>query len=216
MSNKKIVLYVDEEEEDLFTYKDELQQLFGEGIEVEGERPKPDLAQMADYIANYEGLVSLFLDERLNETGDVDYLGIDLAERVRALKPNLSIYILTNYENDSDMSTLKFTVEDIIGKGKLVEDTEEYKKTIAARARRRINTFEQIISDRGKRFEELLRKSSDVGLSEEELQEYKELDFARSCEIEAGEAIWAEELRKELDEKEKQLEDIRRRLESME
>ena len=131
-----------------------------------------------------EKRVLWFIDEKLKETGVASYFGIELAQYIRGIDQKLPIYILTNYPNAVASSGL-WSVEDIVDKGNL-DDSQE-SQILKARLIRRIDVYEDILLDRQKRFQELLRKSLKDELTRDEIAEFDELQLTRTSPILAEE-----------------------------
>ena len=92
----------------------------------------------------------------------------------------IPIYILTNFADEEDeFAGGKWSVEYIIPKEGLSD--EEGARTAKARILRHIDVYEDILDERAKRFNELLRKSLNDDLDEAELQELEELQVERAA-----------------------------------
>ncbi len=209
IGRKKVVLWIDEEQRSLDTYTPFLKECFGDEVAVLPEIPKDELSEMLTVISSQPDLIAIVLDQRLKTTGKTKYTGIELAEAIRSIDTKIPVYMLTNYP--AEIGDLDYQVEYILEKDHLYE--EAYLKTITARVRRHADIYQDIVSEREKRFNELLRKTIDSSLTEEEQKEFKELDFWRNKSIYAEEESWAEDLKKNLDKNQVILEELRKQLE---
>lgn len=172
---KSTILYIDEEEKALKAYGRRLKEIAGDDIEVDAIMPCPSLDEMAANIATYENLASIIIDNRLSAAGTADYLGIELARRIRQVDDLIPIYILTN--NTNDVSEDLGNVEDVLSKGDLSKP--KHRETIALRLKRRIGKYQQILGDREKTFERLLRRRYEGNLTDDEQKELSELSYQR-------------------------------------
>lgn len=211
MVDRKVVLWIDEEQMALDTYAPFLEECFGGEVIVLPEMPENDLSTMLDRIFHEQNLISIIIDQRLKSTGRATYTGIELAEAVRRLDKKIPIYILTNYAED--IGDLDYQVEDILEKDHLHEDS--YQRKVAARVRRHADVFDDIVSSRERRFDELLCKSLHSRLSAEEQDQFEKLDFWRNNALFAKEDPSAEKLKQELDKQLKELDELRQEIESL-
>lgn len=179
MNKKGIVWFIDENEDELATCGEILEIIFSNEAVVRLVEPKPSKEEMK-FIVDDPLTISIIIDERLKDTGIANYLGIDLARYFRALNNKLPIYILTNHPNDEDdLSPGEWSIESIIGKKDLYDKLD----TIKARMLRRILTYNDYLDKREKRFTDLLRRSISETISEDEMAEFKELQYIRSASI---------------------------------
>lgn len=210
MSEKKIVMWIDEEPDALSTFTVFLQECFGDEIIVVPEMPEEELEEMVNRVINQQHLAALVVDQRLKTTGLAKYTGIELIDKIRGLLPILPIYILTNHQED--IGDLDYQVEYVLEKDELYDDA--YIKTLQARVRRHLNVHDVIMSEQEKRFDELLRISLERELTSEERIEYEELDFRRSKSVLADESGWADELKEKLNHQSALLDRLREDIES--
>lgn len=206
------ILWADEEQSVFDTFLKYLEECFGDQIEVLPEIPLPKIEAMLERISTDSSLIALILDQRLKAKGTVGYTGIELADAVRRYNTKIPLYILTNWYEDPDLQSGDYLVEDIFDKKQMMNP--EYRRKIAARVRRHTGTYLDILSDREKRFEELLRKSIESELSDDERTEFGHLSFWRDKSMLADEEPWAHELQQKLDEQQKLLEDLQEKTES--
>lgn len=198
------VLYIEDEDGAKKTYLSSLQRTFGKEYEIVAPDIQPDIAGMLESILNYQGLVSLVIDERLTVTGIANYQGTDLADAIREIDKKIPIYILTSYAKDVDQ--IHGSIEFVIDKD-IMSDLKKRDK-LASRIRRHLATYKDIKSDREKRFDELLRKSMGGGLAEEEIKEFEDLNFLRAKPILIEEQVNAEKMRMENNKQEDLLKQI--------
>ena len=210
MTEKKVVLWIDEEQMALDTWTNTFEDVFGEEFQVISEIPLSEMKSMVERIQGEHNLAALILDQRLKETGVASYTGMELAEAVRQFDPKIPIYILTNHIND--IGDQDYLVEYVLEKDNMVD--EAYLQKISARVRRHADIYIDIISDRERQFDELLRKSIDTELTEEELEEFKKLHFWRSKAVFADEESWSMELKKSLDEQQELLAELNQEIEA--
>lgn len=180
-----VVWLIDEDEHQLRTYRAMLEKAIpSEGnIEVKGIKAYP---KKVDYleVLNDPRTASIIIDQRLKETGEADYTGIELAQFLRSINDKLPIYILTNYPED-EMANGDWSVEDVISKEEIGK--KDRQQVIVARLLRRISVHQVILGEREQRFRALLKKSLDSELNEKEQDELNELRFARISAIAASE-----------------------------
>ncbi|MFN8453313.1 MAG: hypothetical protein U0401_01355 [Anaerolineae bacterium] len=184
----KIIWLIDENENQLRTYIRKLKRLMPDSITI--RQIFPPYRQKEEYISilNDPSTSCIILDQRLKDTGIATYTGIELAQYLRGVNKKLPIYILTNFaEAEDEFIGGKWSVEDIIPKDAL--NDEEQLITITARILRRIDIHEDILAERTRRFDELLKKSMKDELSEAELQELKALQFERIAPTLADEIV---------------------------
>ncbi|MFT5622305.1 MAG: CheY-like chemotaxis protein [Bacteroidia bacterium] len=203
----KTVLYIDDRPDSRNTYSEDLSEIFGSSVKILAIAPLGTLSEMLSVVINQSQLVSLVLDQRLYESGDTDYTGLNLAALVRSSLPKLPIYILTNWTDKLDDA---YHVEYVFEKEKISED--EYKKEATARVRRHINVFEDIIDEREDRFAELLPKYLGKQLSADEVAEFLKLKAVRIKPY-SHEFDEDDELRAKLDQQAAVLGDILKELE---
>ena len=189
--NDKVIWLIDENETELRTFQRELANRLGGNVKVEATAP---YSKMQDYVKKAlsdEKTVGIIIDQRLKNTGKAHYNGTELAEYLRGINPKLPIYILTNYPADL-CSDEESNVEYILGKEDFKNDAKA--NTIAARILRHIDTYTDILSERGQRFKELLEKSMKHKLARDEYDELEKLKYIRLSPILAGELEKAQKL----------------------
>ena len=114
MSEKSIIKFVDDDAEDAKLYKQKLE-LYGDLL-VELVDPT-EFPAVSDYDRIlFDETKALVIDQRIAEYSGVPYNGLDVAEFLRSLNPMISIFILTNYESETEDLSLGWSVEYIIPK----------------------------------------------------------------------------------------------------
>lgn len=204
----EIIVFIDDEKTSRLLYSAALQDIYGEEYEVVAIPPDTTIAEMFTTLEKYESVVSIVIDEKLHVEVGTDYKGSELVEAIRITDNKLPLYILT-----SEMGLIEppfGSVEYIIDKSKIEE--KAYKTQLTLLMRRHINSFNEIKGWRAVRFDELLQKSVENGLTPEEQKEYSELDTLRIRQALANEPIVPAG---ELDERERMLEEIENRLKAL-
>lgn len=204
----EIVIFIDDEETSRTMYSAALQDIYGDEYEVVAIAPETDIPAMTRTLERYERVVSIVIDEKLHVGVGTDYKGSQLVEAIRTTDKKLPLYSLT-----SEMGLIEppfGSVEYIIDKSKI--EIESYQSQLALLMRRHINSFNEIQNQRTQRFDELLKKSVETGLSAEEQNEYAELDFYRIRQALANEPVVAAG---ELEERERLLEEIEKQLQDL-
>ena len=176
--NKHIIWLIDDDEEELTAYGDELKLDMSQEIQIKAILPYPRKIDYVSTLLEDPDTACIIIDQKLKEKGDATYTGIELAQYLRRIKKKIPIYILTNFPHDQDeFAGGEWSVDDIISKGSLSD--EEGAQTAKARILRHIDVYEDILDERAKRFNELLKKSLDDSLNEAELDELAELQAER-------------------------------------
>jgi FixJ family two-component response regulator len=189
----KIVKLVEDSHEDADLYG-QLLEAAGE-INIEYVPARPGVADYADVAADPE-TGAVIIDERLSEFAGVDYTGLEVADFLRTLRPELPIYILTNYANDIPDDQGE-SVEFIIDK----KTVRKAAKVYVVRILRAMQQYEAALMEQQRRLKELIDRKLADELSEEEEAELQQLratierPFALA-EIEQGRQ-WHEELRQQ-------------------
>lgn len=173
--------FIDENENQLRTYTRKLTRMMQpEGIQIKPIFPPYRTKEEYISVLNDPETVCIVIDQRLKDTGEATYTGIELAQYLRGINKKLPIYILTNFAGEKEeFAGGEWSVEDIIQKDTLNDEKQAF--IIKARILRHINIYEDILNERAKRFNELLRKSLYEELDELELQELEELQFERTA-----------------------------------
>lgn len=183
---KKIIWLIDENENELRTYTRKLKRMMPDSVQINPVYPPYRKKEEYVSVLDDPNTACIVIDQRLKDTGVATYTGIELAQYLRGINKKVPIYILTNFAHaDDEFASGKWSVEDIIAKDEL--NDEEQSRIIKARVLRHIDVYEDILNERAKRFNELLRKSLSDSLDEAELKELEELQFERTAATLANE-----------------------------
>lgn len=202
------VIYIDEEPKALRLNSRALQRCVGDEAEVIGVEPVMGIGEMLEKIFSFQNLSAVIIDQKLKAAGTADYFGTELAAAIRGINQKLPVYILTNYAQDLD--GYDGNIEYVLSKDDLA--IEDKKNAIAKRLRRHLNVFNDLVTEREERFEQLLRKSHSKPLSEDEKLEYQELSFYREKQFLAAELLDSAALNRQLETVEEKLTQIMRKL----
>ena len=176
--NKHIIWLIDDDEEELTAYGDELKLDMSQEIQIKAILPYPRKIDYVSTLLEDPDTACIIIDQKLKEKGDATYTGIELAQYLRRIKKKIPIYILTNFTHDQDeFAGGEWSVDDIISKESFSD--EEGAQTAKARIVRHMKVYGDILDERAKRFNELLKKSLDDSLNEAELDELAELQAER-------------------------------------
>ncbi|ONG05075.1 hypothetical protein BXT92_23220 [Klebsiella pneumoniae] len=204
------VIYIDDDKQAQETYKDPLQELFGEEFELLDIEPKFELSDMITTLQSYNNIVAYILDEKLNQLGKAGYLGQELAKAIRDLNPKVPIYIFTAFKDEFDSTYGPAEIEYVIAKDELSDD--EMQKSLSSKIRRHHNVFSDVLSQRAKRLDELLVKYLDKNISPQETEEMNQLNLIRTKSIDLEESTVLPVLKEKIDETSKRLDEIERLL----
>jgi len=203
-----VLIYIDEEPRARSLYSRRLGRAVGDEVTVVAVEPDETLHEMLDKVEQNCDVVSIVIDQNLFANGVAQYLGTQLAEKLRLSDSLMPIYILTNHAEAVDPYI--GSIEYVISKGSLEDQVKL--DAIGARMRRHINIFKQILLEREVRFEQLLRKQFDSGLDESELTEFAVLKYGRERKDMAVNGLASSEVSKKLDEAEELIRAIEVRL----
>lgn len=204
------VIYIDDDKEAQATYKDPLQELFGDDFELLDIEPKFQINDMLTTLQNYNNVVAYILDEKLNVLGQTNYLGQELAKAIRDLNPKVPIYIFTAFKDEFDSTYGPAEIEYVIAKDELSND--EMQRSLSSKIRRHHNVFSDVLSERAKRLDELLIKFLDETISQEETEEMNQLNLLRTKSIELEESSMVPTLKEKIHETSQRLDEIERLL----
>ena len=189
----KVVKLIEDSHEDADLYK-QLLEAAGR-IKIEYVPARPGVDDYADLAADPE-TGAVMIDERLGEFAGVDYTGLQVADFLRTLRPELPIYILTNYANEiaDDQGQ---SVEFIIDK----KTVRKAAKVYVARILRAMQQYEAALMKQQRRLKELIDRKLAGELNEEEETELRQLRAAIERPFAPGEIEherrWDEELRQQ-------------------
>ena len=190
--NKHIIWLIDDKEEQLTTYSNELKLNMPQRIQIKAILPYPREIDYISPLLENPDTACIIIDQKLKETGITTYTGIELAQYLRRINKKIPIYILTNFPDEQDQfAGGEWSIEYIISKESFSDEAGA--QTAKARILRHLDVYGDILDRRAKRFNELLRKSLDDSLDEAELEELAELQFERTAPTLAKEV---EELQK--------------------
>ena len=168
MEEKQIVWFV----EDSPQSAEEYQELLGhaDAFEFIHILPRPSVDDYGDIVAHPRTGV-IVIDQKLAPESGVPYTGLNLADYLRILRPNLPIFILTSVTRDIEsVESEGHSVEAIIKKGSVWSSSEVY----IARFSRSAKRYDESLSEMQHRMKELIDKL-DNGLTEVEQQELEAL-----------------------------------------
>jgi ERCC4-related helicase len=204
------VIYIDDDKEAQATYKDPLQDLFGDDFELLDLEPKFELNDMLKTLLNYNNVVAYILDEKLNALGQTNYLGQELAKAIRDLNPKVPIYIFTAFKDEFDSTYGPAEIEYVISKDELSNDAMQI--SLSSKIRRHHNVFSDVLSERAKRLDELLIKLLGESITPEETEELNQLNLLRTKSIELEESSIVPNLKEKVQETSQRLDEIERLL----
>lgn len=213
--DKRIIWLIDENQNELKTYSQVLRKLMPESVEIKAILPYSNKQDYVSPILTNPNTASIIIDQKLKDTGVADYVGIELAKFFRSINPKLPIYILTNFASEKEeFAGDEWSVEDIIDKSDFSNDEEL--TTLKAKILRRINVYDDILEERERRFNDLLRKSLKEELTPQEHKEFAELEFHRSSATLAGELQQLQQLEKIVEKHKKLMEKFKQASDSEE
>ncbi|PMK99875.1 hypothetical protein BCT90_02915 [Vibrio lentus] len=204
------IIFIDDQEKVLKTYARRLTRLFKEVAEVVPLLPSRTVPEMLTVVSEVENVIAYIIDENLKHSHKAKYQGIELIKSIRDLDPKVPIYILTS--DTSWVNPLLGDIEFVIDKVDL--NKPENKDDFAKKFFRHIDTYKDIKSERAKRFDVLLAKSLMESLTDEERNEYNELNVLRSKSL-LDEAIISDRDVEELNIKSKQLSELQEEIQRL-
>jgi FixJ family two-component response regulator len=178
MSDKaSIVWLIDDDENDAEEYERFLE-LSGE-LEIVFVQPRPSLSDYVDLITNPD-TAAFIIDQRLSDSANAPYEGLDLADYLRTLRPELPIYILTNYADDT-MEGKGQSADAIIKKG----NVRDYTEVTIARILRSVKRYEEALTEKQYRLKTLIDHKITNQLTDVEEKELESLraDIERSFDL---------------------------------
>lgn len=199
------VVYIDEDVNSRRVFGGIIEQNLSEEVDFFAIEPSNTVQAMLEKLEKMPGrLVSVVIDERLYATGTADFTGSDFVEAYRQFDDKLPIYILTNHPGDID--EWFSGVEYILSKSDVADDHTAPK--IFSRILRHINVYITICDQRNHRFRQLIGKSIDEILTEDEAKELDELRRWRVMGALSVEQPFASHLKGKLDKKQQILDEI--------
>ena len=178
MTDTTLVTLIDDNAEDLELYGRLLEQQGS--FKISGINPR-DRNSIESYtnLASIGEVDAVVIDQRLDELTGVGYDGIGVADYLRSLRPELPIYILTQYSDD--LGSRAMAVESIISKKEFNNSPDVFAHRILRAARR----YKDALSEKHQRFLELIDMKTKGDINPDFA---KELDQLRA-EIERVETI---------------------------
>ncbi len=169
MTSKHTIWIVDEDETQLETHYNVLSMVMP-GVEVRKFLAPPKKSDFLR-ILDDSSTVCLLLDQKLKETGVADYTGIELAQYVNSVNGRLPVFILTNFPDEwHEFEKDSKAVEDILDKAHVRLSSENLKRMVS-KILRRVNVYLLLRSEQAQRTNELIKKSFQGPLSEDEARE---------------------------------------------
>lgn len=206
----KNVIYIDDDNQAQETYIEPLQDMFGDEFNLIAIEPKFKLEEMMLHLNGFNNVVAYILDEKLNQLGKADYLGQTLAKEIRDINAKIPIYIFTAYKDEFDSTYGPAEIEYVLAKEELSSD--EMRNSLSAKLRRHHNVFNDLLSQRAQRLDELLKKYLNSTLTDAESEELQSLNSLRSKSIDLQESSIVEILQSSIDETDDKLAEIERLL----
>ena len=206
---EQIVWLVDENKSELKLSGKRIKKILPKGAIL--ETIHPPLRAMSEYIPIIEDIrtICIILDQKLKNTGYANYTGIELALYLREQNPIIPIFILTNYPDD--ITANGWGVEDVLQKDDFYSQVEDETGSHILRERlsRRIAAYTNVINQTETRFSELLLKSIENDLSDDEREEFEALGFFRTKPTMTRELEQLAELEKIVDQHKRFLDEFR-------
>jgi CheY-like chemotaxis protein len=149
MSERATIALIDDNKEDIEVYGRLLEQQGN--FDIIGIDPKKvgKLENLTD-LASMGKVDAIVVDQRLDELSGVGYDGIDVADFLRSLRPEIPIYILTQYHDD--LGSRAMTVESIVDKKEFNHTPDVYAHRILRAAQR----YKEALSEKQRRIIELV------------------------------------------------------------
>jgi len=205
------VIYIDDREDSRKMLISYLQQAFGDEAKVSAVGPKPTIQETVKSLSENWKIGSIIADERLNESGEADFTGQELCVALREVYPKLPIYILTAYPDS--VSNKQYTIESILSKDQLKNKDGDDFRQFSIYARRYLGTFDDIMSERGEEYTNLLRKKIAGTIDEQGKERLLKIETELVKPV-AYEEVVDSKLTEKLDKQEKLIEEIRKMLEN--
>lgn len=198
MTGKSLIKFIDDDLEDLKLYKRRLEIDGSLMVELVDPRKFPSVSDYDKIL--FDETKAIIIDQRIAEFSGVPYDGLEIAEFLRSLNPMIPIFVLTNYEKETDESALGWSVEYVIPKSKF--KTKEQVQIHIKRILRAIGRYEDALSEKTRIFEGLIDKKVSGSISRQEEKKLREIrsEFERIFSIrEAKELEKIEKTEKELE-----------------
>ncbi|WP_241172995.1 hypothetical protein [Serratia marcescens] len=207
---KDKIVFINDQERVRNLYGSRLQRLFGDIVDVVALEPKSTTEDMLSELISIKNIVAYIIDENLTYSGKANYQGVGLIKRIREIDQKIPIYILTSNTSlvDVKLGDIEFVID------KVDFSQEENKNKFLQRFLRHLSTYKDIKTQQAKRFDELLIKSLDNPLSEEEKDEFNGLNAIRSKTL-IDEGCISEKDLESLQEQNKKLSEIENKLKEL-
>lgn len=196
MDKQKVVWLIEDDPEQADQFARLLQRASDGDLVVEFVPVRPQLTDYVDLLTD-ERTGAVILDQRLSEQSGVSYQGIELAEFLRVLRPELPIFILTQHADDDLLHQKEESVEFVIDKEDLTS-LNHVPKVHVARILRAMGYYEEALNAKQRRLKELIDRKLSEQLDEAELAELEALraDIERPTEAQMNrqEAAWEAKL----------------------
>lgn len=171
---KHTIAYIDEDQKDVTRFQRRVHKTF----DVLGFMPRPDLDDFVIELLT-SGAKAFVVDFRLsvyreNVEGHISYNGAELVERILSIRKGFPCFVLTSFDDEAiqEIGDVNYVYpkEIVIGNKKIGQ------VTLAEKIRVQIEHYESNVIKNSNRFYELVEKSEDNSLSEEEENELLKLD----------------------------------------
>ncbi|MCS0362989.1 response regulator [Vibrio diabolicus] len=172
---KRTVLYIDDELASREVFSDVLEDLYNDRFTIQCIEPEQELQDMIEVIGKVPNLTSIIIDERLSISARTNYKGSELSEELRNIYEIIPIYILTSHP--SSLEPICGSVEYVLDKGQL--ETEDYKSHVKNLLSRHVANTDILVTEKRKKYDQLLAKSMSHPLTEDELKELESLELFR-------------------------------------
>lgn len=195
MIDPKIVWLIEDDEQQADQYGRLLEQASDGELHIKFVPVRRNIADYAD-LMNDPQTGAIILDQRLSEQGGVNYEGIEVAEFLRTLKPELPVFILTQHGPDDLLQLKAEAAEYVIDKDDIAK-RDHTPQVHAIRILRSMGKYEVALNAKQRRLKELIDRKLSFGLNEAETAELTSLraDIERPSEslITQQEANWAKD-----------------------
>jgi DNA-binding NarL/FixJ family response regulator len=173
----RVIWLIEDDENDAEEYKRFLEQ--SGQLKIVFESPRPAVIDYAELLTDPD-TVAFIIDQRLSDFANAPYEGLDLADYLRTLRPELPIFILTNYAGNDELESKGQSADSIIKKEILRDHTD----VVVARILRSIQRYEAALTEKQQRLKTLIDRKIAQGLTEAEEQELQSLreDIERPLE----------------------------------
>lgn len=196
-----IIYFLDEEESQQFLLRTSLMALFGKTHQIE---LLPVLPEMQDYLMLLDtgNVTAVFIDQQLDQTGVITgFTGVQLAEFLRRHFPSMPIYVVTGHKVDSGelVSEKAGSTDAVVSKTQLTIGSQQ-SLILKQQLLRDFGRYDEALTDRQRRFRELLAKSVQSTLTPEEADELEQMKAERLIPTASAESEAAAQFQKEASE----------------